>query len=78
MLGSGIFFCVPVSEFWVDDAPTRRRHCLPEGPVWLLNAGLQILTDAIILIMPIPVLLSLQMPCGPKACIVLVFSVGFR
>jgi hypothetical protein len=73
---SGFIFCVPVHDFWNVLEETRSRHCLPEGPVWFTNAGIQIATDLIILVLPMPLLWKLQMPRRQKWGIMLVFSLG--
>ncbi|CAG8373214.1 unnamed protein product [Penicillium salamii] len=74
MVFSGFFFCVPVHYFW-----TRKDgddHCLPQGPIWLLNAGIHIATDVIILILPMPAIWKTQIPKRLKAGIITVFGLG--
>ena len=72
MVISGFIFCVPVSAFWNGD----RSKCLPEGPVWFTNAGIHIVTDIIILILPMPVLYRLQLDKRLRVGIMLIFGVG--
>lgn len=76
MVLSGFFFCIPVYHFWNLDSAVRKGHCLPEGPVWFTNAGIQIFTDIVILILPMPVLSKLRLPKRQRAGIMLVFGVG--
>ncbi|KAJ5111305.1 hypothetical protein N7532_001840 [Penicillium argentinense] len=76
MVLSGFVFCVPVHEFWSLNTASRLKHCLPEGPVWFTNAGIQIFTDVVILILPMPVLSRLRLPKRQRAGIMLVFGVG--
>ena len=76
MVISGFLFCMPVSAFWSTDQDYRSSHCLPEGAVWFTNAGIQIVTDIIILILPMPVLSKLRLPKRQRLGIMLVFGVG--
>lgn len=76
MVISGFVFCIPVSDFWTLSRTAHARNCLPEGPVWYSNAAIQILTDIVILILPMPLLSKLHLPYKQKAGIILVFCVG--
>lgn len=71
---SSFLFCVPVSDFWNPDPGFNR--CLPRELVWYLNAALQIVTDAWVVVMPMPMLASLKLPRRQKIAIVLVFALG--
>jgi hypothetical protein len=73
---SGFIFCLPVRQFWNLSQDTRKQHCLPEGPVWYTNAGIQIATDLLILALPMPLLWRLQMPRRQKWGIMIVFGLG--
>ncbi|KAJ5692528.1 hypothetical protein N7462_001951 [Penicillium macrosclerotiorum] len=76
MVGSGFIFCVPVRAFWSLDHQYHISHCLPEGPIWFSNAGIQIFTDVIILILPMPLLSRLNLPTRQKAGLMFVFGLG--
>lgn len=78
MVLSGFVFCVPVSDFWnvFHNHNLRAEHCMPEGPVWFANAALQIFTDFVILLMPMPLLSNLSLPRRKKAGVILIFCVG--
>lgn len=76
MVLNGFVFCVPVSDFWNASGFLGAGHCLPYGPIWFSNAGIQIFTDAIILIMPMPPLWRLQLPRGQKVGLMLIFGLG--
>lgn len=73
---TGFIFCIPVSDFWTVNRTNHTQNCLPEGPVWYSNAAIQILTDTIILLLPMPLLSRLHLPRKQKAGIILVFCVG--
>lgn len=76
MVISGFVFCVPISTFWSLDATLTKAHCLPKGPVWFTNAGLQIFTDIIILVLPMPIVSKLHLPRRQRAGIMVIFGVG--
>ncbi|KAJ5623281.1 hypothetical protein N7490_011886 [Penicillium lividum] len=75
MVISGFVFCIPISDFW-HFGPEHAKHCLPQGPVWYSNAAMQILTDVILLVLPMPALATLHLPRQQKVGIFVVFSVG--
>lgn len=78
MLFSGFIFCMPVNAFWDVSlgGGNRSGHCLPDGLVWFTNAGLQIFTDLVIMIMPMPLIWRLQLPRLKKIGVILIFCVG--
>ncbi|KAJ5725855.1 uncharacterized protein N7483_007212 [Penicillium malachiteum] len=76
MVISGFVFCVPINDFWELHRNDQASHCLPEGPVWYSNAAMQIVSDIVIMILPMPVLSKLQLPLKQKAGIMLVFGLG--
>ncbi|KAJ5197938.1 uncharacterized protein N7498_007055 [Penicillium cinerascens] len=76
MVISGFAFCSPVSAFWSGSKLSVQKHCLPTGPVWFTNAGMQIFTDVVILVMPMFILSKLKLPKRQKAGIMVVFGVG--
>ncbi|KAL1862400.1 hypothetical protein Plec18167_005795 [Paecilomyces lecythidis] len=65
--------CVPVAKFWDPSIP---GHCLSKEGLWFSNSGMHILTDIIILILPMPVLKSLQLPRRQKWALMGVFALG--
>jgi hypothetical protein len=72
-LASAIFLCVPVSKFW---NPSQPGACMNKEAIWFSNAAVHILTDIVILILPIPVLNSLHLPRRQKYALMVVFAVG--
>ncbi|KAJ5555143.1 hypothetical protein N7535_007586 [Penicillium sp. DV-2018c] len=73
---SGFIFCLPIHQFWNPDELSRRSHCLPEGPVWFVNAGIQVATDIIILGLPMPLLWRLHLPRRQKWGVMVCFGIG--
>ncbi|PYH79720.1 hypothetical protein BO82DRAFT_356141 [Aspergillus uvarum CBS 121591] len=74
MVFSAILFCIPVRSFWDTSLP---RTCLPEDVVWCLNAGFQISTDLLLVILPMPVLAKLRIAKRQKIALILIFALGF-
>jgi hypothetical protein len=72
---SSIFFCYPIAAFW--DITITNAVCLPKEAIWFTNASLNILTDFMIFILPIPVLISLNLGRKKKIGLIGVFAVGF-
>ncbi|KAJ6111779.1 hypothetical protein N7523_007840 [Penicillium sp. IBT 18751x] len=76
MIISGFVFCVPIHAFWSGRVLTTETQCLPVGPVWYTNAGLQISSDIAILILPMPFLWRLHLPLRQRVSIMLIFGMG--
>ncbi|CAE6996148.1 hypothetical protein P3342_000308 [Pyrenophora teres f. teres] len=69
---SSIFECVPIRAFWTRE-PAK---CLNQFAVWFTNAGINILTDFAIIILPIPVIRSLNLGRKQKIGLIAIFAVG--
>jgi hypothetical protein len=65
--------CTPVSYFW---NPSIGGHCLSRLGVWFANAALNIITDVVICLMPVPVLNRLSLPRKQKYALIAVFCLG--
>lgn len=66
--------CQPVAAFWDSSIP---GHCLNITTVWYVMAGVNLVTDFLILILPMPVISSLQLPSRQKYMLMGVFCLGF-
>lgn len=73
---SAFIFCIPVHAFWSLSLEIRHAKCLPISKVWYINGSIQILTDLVILFLPMPLIYPLKLPWRQKAGVMLVFSVG--
>ncbi|TDZ32977.1 hypothetical protein C8035_v006006 [Colletotrichum spinosum] len=77
-LGQGIFACVaciPLAGFW---DPRINARCIPNAHIaWYISALFNILSDIIILLLPIPALRRLNLPGSQKAFLLGIFSLGF-
>jgi len=66
--------CLPVPYFW--DRTVPGGHCINLLAFWYSNAAFNIITDIIVLVIPISVLRSLQLPRRQKYGLLLVFALG--
>lgn len=65
--------CLPVRKFWERDYP---GHCLPDDPAFHILAGFTIAYDFVIMLLPMPILYSLQISTQRKIALIGVFSLG--
>jgi hypothetical protein len=72
---SSAFFCLPVASFW--DHSIKASSCLPREPRWFSGASLNIITDFMIIILPLPVITKMNLPKAQKIVLHMVFIVGF-
>ncbi|KAI0596793.1 hypothetical protein F4775DRAFT_279081 [Biscogniauxia sp. FL1348] len=68
------FLCIPIEGFW---NPSVAAKCLDTHAMLDMNAIGNIVTNFIVLILPLPVLLRLSLPPAQKWALVGVFSLGF-
>ncbi|KAK3330040.1 hypothetical protein B0H66DRAFT_542599 [Apodospora peruviana] len=69
-----IFTCVPVQRFWLPETPGT---CVSTLPFWYANAAGNIVTDAMIFILPLPALGGLKLRKPQKVMLIGVFCLGF-
>ncbi|KAH6675008.1 hypothetical protein B0J14DRAFT_653183 [Halenospora varia] len=67
------FNCYPVSGFW--DLSVKSK-CISKEFLWFFNASFNILTDIIIIGLPMPVVSNLQIPAKQKILIMAIFALG--
>ncbi|KAF2642724.1 hypothetical protein P280DRAFT_540606 [Massarina eburnea CBS 473.64] len=72
VLGS-ILACLPVRAFWTKETPAK---CIDQFSMWFTNAGINITTDFIIILLPIPVIKSLNLAKRQKLALMGIFAVG--
>ncbi|KAE8145013.1 integral membrane protein [Aspergillus avenaceus] len=68
-----IFICVPVQKLWYPYLP---GHCINQVGTWIANAISTILTDLIILCLPIPQVWKLQLRLSEKLAVLFAFGLG--
>lgn len=66
------FACVPYSIL----QPDFQQRCLSSLTIWYIAAGINIASDFVVWILPIPLLSSLQLPRRQKVLLCLVFGLG--
>lgn len=69
-----IFTCFPIRTYW--DPSVRNAHCLNQRKIFFSSLSVSIVTDLIILIVPIPLTWKLRMPLRKKIKIVLLLGAG--
>ncbi|KAF2009340.1 hypothetical protein BU24DRAFT_468309 [Aaosphaeria arxii CBS 175.79] len=69
-----IIACLPVPLYW---DKSLEGWCFPKAVVWFTNAGLNIFTDFLIVLLPLPGIYKLQLPRKQKIGVSLVFLLGF-
>lgn len=69
-----VFICVPVEKLWYPHLPGR---CINQVGTWIANAASTILTDIIILFLPLPQVWSLRLKRREKIGLTAAFSLGF-
>ncbi|OLN96857.1 hypothetical protein CCHL11_02412 [Colletotrichum chlorophyti] len=74
MIISSILFCIPIRKNWDHNVPGR---CIDAGAHWFTNAGLNIATDFMILILPVPILPKVKLARRQKISLWLIFALGF-
>lgn len=72
---ASLFECTPISYFW---DKTQHGHCVsnPLITIGLTNGVLSAIGDVFILMMPLPVLLTLQIDSRKKWALAGIFAVG--
>jgi hypothetical protein len=73
LIGS-VFSCTPVSFFWGKDI--HGGHCINLMAFWFFQASFNIISDIAIIILPIPVLNTLNLPKKQKYGLIFVFIMG--
>jgi Fungal rhodopsin domain len=70
---TNIFACIPVSAFW---SPTGNERCINKKFSWFFNASINILTDLVIMILPMSTLKALKLPTRQKIGLMVIFALG--
>jgi hypothetical protein len=67
------FICWPV-KMNVD--PTVPGHCGNRNAMWIVIGALNVVTDIMVLVLPMPHLWGLQIPLKKKIALIIIFSIG--
>ena len=68
------FQCTPVAYYW--NRSIKEGHCIQASAFWYGHAAWNTVVDIIVLLLPIPVIRSLQMGRNQKFAVFGVFSLG--
>ncbi|KAH7119830.1 hypothetical protein B0J11DRAFT_71123 [Dendryphion nanum] len=66
--------CVPIHAYW---DLSLQGWCFPKAISWFTNAGLNIFTDFLVVMLPLPGIFKLQLPRKQKIGVSFVFFLGF-
>lgn len=77
----GIFFasvfpCTPFRKSWDITMPADVGSCIDRPAMFQATAGLGVATDVIILAIPIPMVVGLQLSMKKKVALLLLFAIG--
>ncbi|KAH6657324.1 hypothetical protein BKA67DRAFT_643344 [Truncatella angustata] len=70
-----LFACKPLSASW-DPTLAQTSECLDRGAIYVATAGIGVLTDVLMLALPILIVISLEIPLRQKIILVGLFAVG--
>ncbi|KAL3425482.1 hypothetical protein PVAG01_02273 [Phlyctema vagabunda] len=73
-LVSTCLLCQPLAFWW--DKSIKGGHCINAQPIWISHAILNIVTDLVIIIIPMPVLSTLNLANRAKLWLIFVFALG--
>lgn len=73
VLFASIFTCVPVYKYWDKTVP---GHCNNEALQYLITSGLTVLTDVLVLIIPIKIVIGLQVARKLKIILICLLCSG--
>ncbi|KAH0604658.1 uncharacterized protein H6S33_006326 [Morchella sextelata] len=71
---SNIFQCSPIRGGWDYTAPGRK--CINTTPLYYFSGANNLITDLVLLFLPMPVIWKLRLPLRQKLGLVMVFSMG--
>ncbi|KXG52254.1 Major facilitator superfamily domain, general substrate transporter [Penicillium griseofulvum] len=71
-----IFQCRPVSAVFLSDVPAH-ANCTDIVTLYLSSSPVNIITDIVILLLPMPLLTKMRLPFKQKIILVVTFSFGF-
>jgi hypothetical protein len=70
---ANIFSCSPVAKFWDDRIP---GSCINKTALWYANAGISIVTDFALVILPMFIIRKMQLRTREKYTLALILGLG--
>jgi hypothetical protein len=71
---TGVFQCTPVAYFW--DLTIPGGKCVDRWALYFANGGINIVTDFLILLLPVFILKDLQVPKLQKMFLMAIIALG--
>lgn len=69
-----IFACNPIAKSW--DVSITGGSCIDRNGVYIATAVTNIITDLALILLPVPVVITLQMPRIQKVGLLVLFTIG--
>lgn len=69
-----IFACNPIAKSW--DVSITGGSCIDRNGVYIATAVTNIITDLALILLPVPVVITLQMPRIQKVGLLMLFTIG--
>jgi len=64
----------PISSYW--NFLANHRDCIPEGPPLVAQTVINVVTDFMIYVLPMPTLFHLRLPSSQRIGLMILFGVG--
>jgi hypothetical protein len=74
LLGPLIFPCTPFKKTW--DMTVTEGSCIDRTPVYMATAVLNMITDFLLLVLPLPMVVNLHAPRAQKVGLICAFGIG--
>ncbi|KAK2000705.1 integral membrane protein [Colletotrichum falcatum] len=68
------FVCIPLRSLWDATVP---GHCFKRLPWWYAGSSISLVTDVMIVVMPMPLLRTIRLPPRQKVVLMGTFALGF-
>ncbi|KAL4870530.1 hypothetical protein BDV12DRAFT_55516 [Aspergillus spectabilis] len=70
-----LFHCRPIHAYW-DLEPQYPHHCLNDGAIVFSASTINIFTDVLVTILPMPLIWKLQLPVRQRLAVIAIFGLG--
>lgn len=73
-VASNILICNSVDSAWMDRF--KRNDCMDRKLIWFTNSGISVALDLVILLLPVPLIRTLQIPASQKSGFVTIIALS--
>ncbi|KAL4883316.1 hypothetical protein BJY04DRAFT_216616 [Aspergillus karnatakaensis] len=70
-----LFHCRPIHAYW-DLEPQYPHHCLNDGAIVFSASTINIITDVVVTILPMPLIWKLKLPVRQRLAVISIFGLG--